>query len=58
MKYIKGTLDCGLGYEANSEFRLLGYADSDCVGSAKDKKITSGFCFSLGSGVISWISRN
>ena len=51
-------MDCGLGYEDNIEFRLLGNADSDYVGSAKDRKITSGCCFGLGLGVISCLSRN
>ena len=36
---------------------LLGYTDSDWVGSTVDRKSTSGCCFSLGSGMISWYSR-
>ena len=28
MRYLKGTLDCGLIYIADSEFRLCGYIDS------------------------------
>ena len=36
---------------------LEGYVDSDWAGSAIDKKSTSGCCFSMGSGVISWFSR-
>ena len=31
--------------------------DSDWAGSAIDRKSTSGFLFSMGSGVISWFSR-
>ena len=31
--------------------------DSDWAGSAIDRKITSGCCFSMGSGVISWFSK-
>ena len=31
--------------------------DSDWEGSAIDRKSTSGCCFSMGSGVISWFSR-
>jgi hypothetical protein len=30
--------------------------DSDCLGSASDRKITFGVCFRLGSVVISWAS--
>ena len=35
----------------------MGYIDADWVGSTTDKKSTSGCCFSLGSGVVSWFSR-
>ena len=31
--------------------------DSDWVGNAIDRKSTSGCCFSMGLGVISWFSR-
>jgi hypothetical protein len=34
-----------------------GYTDSDWAGSAVDRKSTSKCCFSLGSGMISWLSR-
>ena len=36
MRYLKGTLDCGLIYIADSEFRLYGYTDSDWEGSVED----------------------
>ena len=48
MRYLKGTLDCGLTYAVDREFRLCGYTDSNWVGSSKDRKSTSGCCFSLG----------
>ena len=35
----------------------MGYTDVDWAGSTTDKKSTSGCCFSLGSGVVSWFSR-
>ena len=57
MRYLKGTLDCGLRYAADSEFRLYGYTDSDWARSVEDKKSTSACCFSLGSDVISWLSK-
>ena len=56
LRYLKGTLDYGLIYASNGEIRLHGFTDSDWEGSAEDRKRTSGCCFSLGSGVISWIS--
>jgi hypothetical protein len=57
MRYLKGTIDYGLRYISDREIRLQGYTDSDWVGSVTDRKSTSGCCFSLGSVVISWLSR-
>jgi hypothetical protein len=57
MRYLKGTLDCGLSYNGDHDFRLIGYTDSDWVGSVSNKKRISGCCFSLGSTMISWQSR-
>ena len=57
MRYLKGTLDCGLGYTCDNEFLLCGYTDSNWARSVEDIKNTSGCCFSMGSGVISSLSR-
>jgi hypothetical protein len=57
MRYLKGTLDCGLIYDGDHDFRLSGYTDSDWAGSVSDRKSTSECCFSLGSAMISWQSR-
>ena len=56
MRYLKGTLDCGLRYAMDGEIRLHGYTNLDWFGSTDDRNSTSRCCFSLGSGVISWIS--
>ena len=57
LRYLKGTIDYGLKYDANQKIHLEGYVDSDWVDSAIDGKSTSVCCFSMGSGVISWFSR-
>ena len=57
LRYLKGTVDYGLKYEANQKINLEGYVDSDWAGSAIDRKSTSGCCFSMGSGVISRFRR-
>jgi hypothetical protein len=41
MKYLKGTLDCGLNYDGDHDFTLSGYIDSNWDGSVSDRKITS-----------------
>jgi hypothetical protein len=57
MRYLKGTLDCGLNYDGDHDLALSGYTDSDWAGSVSDRKSTSGCCFSLGSAMILWQSR-
>jgi hypothetical protein len=57
LRYLKGTLDHGLWYRSDHEFGLYGYLDSDWAGSIPDRKSTSGYCFSLGSSMVSWSSR-
>jgi hypothetical protein len=56
MRYLKGTLDYGLGYDGDQNFTLSGYTDLDWAGSVSHRKSTSGCCFSLGSAMISWQS--
>jgi hypothetical protein len=57
IRYLKGTLDYGLCYTGDHDFRLYGYTDSDWAGSASDRKSTSRCCFNLGSAMTSWKSR-
>ena len=47
-RYLKGTVDYGLKYKADQNINLDGYVNSDWVGSAIDRKSTSGCCFSMG----------
>ena len=57
LRYLRGTVNYGLKYESNQKINLEGDVDSDWVGSAIDRKSTSGCCFSMGSGVISWFIK-
>ena len=57
LRYLKGTIDYGLKYDANQKINLEGYVDSYWAGSAIERKSTLGCFFSMGSGVISWFSR-
>ena len=57
LRYLKGTIDCGLKYDANQKINLEGYVDSYWIGSAIDRKNNSGCCFNMGLGVISWFSK-
>jgi hypothetical protein len=57
MRYLKGTLDFGLYYNGDQDFKLIGYTNSDWAGSVYDRKSTLGCCFSLGPSMTSQQSR-
>jgi hypothetical protein len=54
--YVKGTLDFKLHYSAKSKLILSGYVDA-AYGNNKKGTSTTGFCFMLGNGLISWFSK-
>lgn len=57
LRYLQGTKEFGIWYIPMTNSSLLGYTDSDWAGSLDDMKSTSGYAFSLGSGVFSWASK-
>jgi len=57
LRYLQGTKEFGIWYTTKTNSELLGYTDSDWAGSADDMKSTSGYAFSLGSGMLSWASK-
>lgn len=57
LRYVKGTVDYGIFYEAGVPVSLTGFTDSDFGGSIDDSKSTSGYVFNIGSGAISWSSK-
>ena len=57
LRYLNGTIDYGLRYDANQKVNLQGYVDSELVYNAIDRKRTSRCFLDMGSGVISWFSR-
>jgi hypothetical protein len=57
LRYVRGTIAYSLRYTSSGGVILHGLTDSDCMGSVVDRKSTSGYCFSLGSAMISWSSR-
>ena len=48
MRYLKGTIDFGLYYDENHDYRLYGYTDADWARSVLDRKITLGGCILSG----------
>ncbi|PHT69967.1 hypothetical protein T459_25071 [Capsicum annuum] len=57
LRYVTGSTDFGIWYSKTSDFRLFGFTDSDYARCLDDRKSTSEYMFSLGSGVISWSSK-
>jgi hypothetical protein len=57
LRYVWGTITYGLIYTSSGGVMLHEFTDSDWMGSTVDRKSTSGYCFNLGSTMISWSSR-
>jgi hypothetical protein len=45
LRYLKGTIEFGLQYLQGDQINLVGYSDSDWVGSTTNRKSTSSCCF-------------
>ncbi|MCH91048.1 hypothetical protein A2U01_0011972 [Trifolium medium] len=55
LRYLKSTIGFGVWYkEMNEEAELQGWIDSDYTGDLDDRKSTSEYIFSYGTGPISW----
>jgi len=57
LRYLKGTRTLGLRLGYLGPLRLVGYSDSDYANCPDTSRSIGGYCFSLGSGMISWSSR-
>jgi hypothetical protein len=55
--YLKGTLFHGLYFSSQSPLQLHAYTDADWVGDPTDRRSTTGYCFLLGTSLISWRSK-
>ncbi|CAL2271952.1 unnamed protein product [Prunus armeniaca] len=54
LRYIQGTLDFGIEFVKEKTTTLIGYCDSDWARSEDDMRSTSGYAFTLVSGMFSW----
>lgn len=57
MRYLWGTINYYLKYVRRSDAQLIGYTDSDLGGNEHDGRSTMGGFLSLGSYMVSWMSR-
>jgi hypothetical protein len=56
MRYLKGTMDHGILYDANSKEDIIGYSDADYAGDQSDRKSTTGTAFTMQGGAFTWSS--
>ena len=57
LRYLKGTVNFGIMYTDDCDVELASYSDSDWAGNVDDRKSTTRYAFSIGSGVVSWSSK-
>lgn len=55
LRYLKGT--CSLVLGDTTGLRLLGYSDSEYANCIETSRSIGGYCFTFGSGMISWSSH-
>ncbi|XP_024195543.1 uncharacterized mitochondrial protein AtMg00810-like [Rosa chinensis] len=57
IRYISGTIDCGIFYTFDTNVEIAGYSDADWGGNLKNRKSTSGGCFFIGNNLVAWHSK-
>ena len=57
LRYLKGTKDYVLTLGGKNALTLNGYSDSDYANCIDTSRSVGGYCFMLGSGMISWSLR-
>ena len=57
LKYLKGTLNVGLFYKANTPIQLTAYSDADWGTCSFSAKSLSGYAIFLGSSLVSWKTK-
>ncbi|GAV76232.1 hypothetical protein CFOL_v3_19707 [Cephalotus follicularis] len=57
LRYLKGTLFHGLHFSSESSLALHAFCDADWAGDPTDRRSTTGYCFFLGTSLISWRSK-
>ena len=61
LRYLKSTPGLGILYTADHDISqvvaLFGWTDLDWAGDVDSRHSTTGYCFTLDSGAISWSSK-
>ena len=57
LRYAESTLIYGLFYAYGVDVKVFGYNDANWAGLTYDRRSTSGYVFSFGSGAVSWSNK-
>ncbi|XP_028964954.1 uncharacterized mitochondrial protein AtMg00810-like [Malus domestica] len=57
MRYLQGTLECGLKYTKTHDFNIAAYFDSDWAVDINTRRSITGFVVFLGFNPVSWQSK-
>ncbi|PNX60021.1 retrovirus-related Pol polyprotein from transposon TNT 1-94, partial [Trifolium pratense] len=57
IRYLKHNPGRGLLFQRNADLQLLGYSDADWAGCIDTRRSTTGYCFFLGTSLISWKAK-
>lgn len=57
IRYLKNNPGRGILFRRNVELQLLGFSDSDWAGCIDSRRSISGYCFFLGTSLISWRAK-
>jgi hypothetical protein len=57
IRYLKHNPGRGLLFPRSSDLQILGFTDADWAGCLDTRKSTTGYCFFLGSSLVSWKAK-
>ena len=57
LKYLKGCPSRGLLFHRDSSLQLLAFSDADWGGCLDSRKSVTGYCFFLGTSLVSWKTK-
>ncbi|XP_050111865.1 uncharacterized mitochondrial protein AtMg00810-like [Malus sylvestris] len=57
LRYVQGTINCGLTYSASSDQSITAFSDSDWAADPNTRRSITGFVVYMGNNPISWQSK-